>query len=122
MRPSTVRPSEAAPTLTCDFSLRSLLRDERSRARACATDAVRMFKRVRIAHAVLSDPNERSRLDEEGVIAKGKGEEGRVKPFHEYYSINTPDGYAATRSQPAGPCACFVLCFARGPRRHSCVF
>ena len=55
--------------------------------------AVRQFKRVRIAHAVLSDPDERSRLDVEGVLTKGKGDEGRVKPFHEYYSINTPDGY-----------------------------
>ena len=54
--------------------------------------AVKQFKRIRIAHAVLSDPNERSRLDEEGEIVKGKGDEGR-EPFHEYYSINTPEGY-----------------------------
>ena len=26
-------------------------------------------------------------------VVRGKGDEGRVKPFHEYYSINTPDGY-----------------------------
>ena len=55
--------------------------------------AVSQFKRIRIAHQVLSDPNERSRLDEEGMLTKGKGEEGRIKPFHEYYSINTPEGY-----------------------------
>ena len=55
--------------------------------------AVRQFKRVRIAYAVLSDPSERSRLDEEGVLSKGVGADGPVKPFHEYYSINTPDGY-----------------------------
>ena len=55
--------------------------------------AARMFKRIRIAHGVLSDPSERTRLDEEGVIAKGKGTVPPPKPFHEYYSINTPEGY-----------------------------
>ena len=55
--------------------------------------AVRQFKRVRIAYAVLSDPSERSRLDEAGVLSKGAGADGPVKPFHEYYSINTPAGY-----------------------------
>ena len=29
-----------------------------------------MFKRIRIAYAVLADPDERSRLDEEGAITK----------------------------------------------------
>ena len=55
--------------------------------------AVTQFKRIRVAHQVLSNPSERSRLDEEGTIAVGKGAEGKVKPFHEYYSINTPEGY-----------------------------
>ena len=56
--------------------------------------AARQFRRVRIAHAVLSDPAERNRLDEEGVLhKKGGGAEEKIKPFHEYYSINTPDGY-----------------------------
>jgi len=55
--------------------------------------ATKQFKRIRIAHGVLSDPHERSRLDEEGVLAKGNGAEGPMKPFHEYYSINTPEGY-----------------------------
>ena len=55
--------------------------------------AVSQFKRIRVAHQVLSNPSERSRLDEEGSIAVGKGSEGKVKPFHEYYSINTPEGY-----------------------------
>ena len=67
--------------------------------------AARVFKRIRIAYQVLSDPDERSRLDEKGSISRGKGDEGRVKPFHEYYSINTPDGY--TRG------GCFV-----GTRRY----
>ena len=51
------------------------------------------FRRVRIAHAVLSDPDERSRLDEEGYLAKGAAAASPIKPFHEYYSINTPAGY-----------------------------
>jgi len=55
--------------------------------------AARQFRRVRIAHAVLSDPAERNRLDEEGVLHKTAGAEAAVKPFHEYYSINTPEGY-----------------------------
>ena len=36
--------------------------------------AVIQFKRIRIAHKVLSDPDERSRLDEEGEIFTGKGD------------------------------------------------
>ena len=35
--------------------------------------AVRQFKRVRIAYSVLSDPNERARLDEEGVLTVSGG-------------------------------------------------
>ena len=53
----------------------------------------KQFRRVRIAHSVLSDPAERNRLDEEGYLAKTPGAEPAVKPFHEYYSINTPEGY-----------------------------
>jgi len=53
----------------------------------------KQFRRVRIAHAVLSDPAERNRLDEEGFLVKKPGVEPAIKPFHEYYSINTPEGY-----------------------------
>ena len=53
----------------------------------------KQFRRVRIAHAVLSDPEERNRLDDEGFLVRKPGVEPAVKPFHEYYSINTPDGY-----------------------------
>jgi tetratricopeptide (TPR) repeat protein len=46
---------------------------------AAISYAVKQFGRVRIAYAVLSNPSERSRLDDEGMLSKGKGDEGRVK-------------------------------------------
>jgi len=56
--------------------------------------AATRFRRVRIAYSVLSDPHERNRLDAEGLIRKTGGElTDEIKPFHEYYSINTPTGY-----------------------------
>ena len=56
--------------------------------------AASRFRRVRIAYSVLSDPQERNRLDAEGLIRKTGGKlTDEIKPFHEYYSINTPAGY-----------------------------
>ena len=43
---------------------------------------------------VLSNPTERTKLDEEGTIHRTDADGVPVvKPFHEYYSINTPEGY-----------------------------
>ena len=65
------------------------------------------FRRVRIAHAVLSTPTSAADSTKRATLRRARAA-SPIKPFHEYYSINTPVG---TRAAATG------LDTPHGPRR-----